>query len=540
MRRWMILFWLMGSGTCILTAAIGTVDSELQRVKETYRRLFLHAPEQSDTLQADFVRIPPETELSDQVVVELHQRYPVDRQKVEACLAAQRADGSWPDIDYADTKRLGWEPKQHAERVLELARVYRTPGSEWKDSEQVRQALHRAMNYWFTRRPRCLNWWYNEIGVPKTLGAAFLLLEEELTDEERQAAIDVMKAARFRMTGQNKVWLAGNVLVRALLQDDRELVQAARDTIASEICLGRTEGIQPDWSFHQHGPQQQFGNYGLSYLSGMAFYARLFHDTSFAFSLPQQNILHALVDEGYRWVVWQRHMDVSALGRQFFHHAQLHKAYGVAFAAADLGLDGFPKQGNPLVGHKHFGCSDYTVHRCPDWMATVKMSSSRVIGTELVNEDNLKGYYMGDGATFFYRRGDEYLDVFPFWDWRKVPGVTAYEDRAPMPVMRSARQNNRSGNVGGLGDGRQGMTAMELDRDGLKGVKAWLFAEKFVVCLGAAVRSDSGCLSTAAGRDGGEGISSVGAGSVLRGAGGRGMVRPSFGGISGGLSVGRG
>ncbi|MDD6750136.1 MAG: hypothetical protein PUF28_09995, partial [bacterium] len=65
MRRWMILFWLMGSGTCILTAATGTVDSELQRVKETYRRLFLHAPEQSDTLQADFVRIPPETELSD-------------------------------------------------------------------------------------------------------------------------------------------------------------------------------------------------------------------------------------------------------------------------------------------------------------------------------------------------------------------------------------------------------------------------------------------------------------------------------------------
>ena len=109
-----------------------------------------------------------------------------------------------------------------------------------------------------------------------------------------------------------------------------------------------------------------------------------------------------------------------------------------------------------------------------------------------------------------------------------------------MPVMRSARQNNRSGNVGGLGDGRQGMTAMELDRDGLKGVKAWLFAEKFVVCLGAAVRSDSGCLSTAAGRDGGEGISSVGAGGVLRGAGGRGVAGLSCGGMAGGWPVGRG
>ena len=140
-------------------------------------------------------------------------------------------------------------------------------------------------------------------------------------------------------------------------------------------------------------------------------------------------ILRSLVHEGYRWIVWNRHMDVSALGRQLFHHAQLHKAYGLAFAAADLEMEGFPRQGNPLVGHKHFGCSDYTVHRSREWMATVKMSSQRVVGTELINEDNLLGYYLGDGATFYYRRGDEYLDVFLLWDWRKVPGVTTSIDQ---------------------------------------------------------------------------------------------------------------
>lgn len=47
-------------------------------------------------------------------------------------------------------------------------------------------------------------------------------------------------------------------------------------------------------------------------------------------------------------------------------------------------------------------------------MSSVKMASRRVIGTELVNEDNLKGYYLGDGATYYYVRGDEYLEVFPF------------------------------------------------------------------------------------------------------------------------------
>lgn len=169
--------------------------------------------------------------MSDQVVVELHQRYPFDVDKIQGYLALLDEDGAWSDIDYADTKRSGWEPKRHAERILEMAKLYYTPGTRLYQAPQVMASLHRALGFWLSRRPRCLNWWYNEIGVPKTLGAAFVLLERELTAEEKEGAIEVMKAARFRMTGQNKVWLAGNVLIRALLQDDPELVQAARDTI---------------------------------------------------------------------------------------------------------------------------------------------------------------------------------------------------------------------------------------------------------------------------------------------------------------------
>jgi len=39
--------------------------------------------------------------------------------------------------------------------------------------------------------------------------------------------------------------------------------------------------------------------------------------------------------------------------------------------------------------------------------------------------------------------------------------------------------------------GLRGMTAMELDRDGLHAFKSWLFTEDFVVCLGTGLRSDS-------------------------------------------------
>lgn len=477
--------------------ARATDGNELRQVKANYKSILVPSADQPDSLLADLIKIAPETEMSDQAVVELHQRYPFDLKKIDTFLTLMLADGSWSDINYADTKRSGWEPKLHAERILELAKLYYSPTTCYYQSEKIKKAVHAALNYWFTAKPKCLNWWYNQIGVPKTLGAAFILLEEQLTDEEKAAAIAVMENAKFGMTGQNKVWLAGNVLIRALLQNDEELVGVARNVIASEIVLGRTEGIKDDWSFHQHGPQQQFGNYGLSFVSGMSFFCRLFRGTAYEFESTQMDILTDLINKGYRWVIWNRYMDVSSLGRQLFHHAQIHKAYSLAFAAADLGIGGFPVVGNTLTGHKHFDDSDYTVHRSKDWMASVKMASNRVIGTELVNEDNLKGYYMADGATYYYVRGDEYLDVFPFWDWRKIPGITSYEDTDSIPKIGGTRSGNNSDLVGGLSNGTCGMTAMELNRDGLKAYKAWLFTKEYVLCLGAGIQSDSAlCVTT--------------------------------------------
>ena len=48
-----------------------------------------------------------------------------------------------------------------------------------------------------------------------------------------------MGNAKFGMTGQNKVWLAGNIMMRALLQNDAELVKIARDTIVFRNCNGK-------------------------------------------------------------------------------------------------------------------------------------------------------------------------------------------------------------------------------------------------------------------------------------------------------------
>lgn len=48
---------------------------ELQRIKENYTRSLVAYNEEPADLIALLTAIPPETELSDQVIAELHQRY---------------------------------------------------------------------------------------------------------------------------------------------------------------------------------------------------------------------------------------------------------------------------------------------------------------------------------------------------------------------------------------------------------------------------------------------------------------------------------
>jgi chondroitin AC lyase len=485
---------------------------EIDQLKKNYVRLILNQDEKEQSLISVLETKPKETIVSDEMVVELMNKYPVTSSETKHLLQTNQADGSWSDIDYKSQDRSGWSPKKHIERILILARSYRSPQSSYYLSVEIENVIHRALKYWTTTKPVAPNWWHNSIGVPKNLGAALLLFEDKLSPEEKKACLEVMKNSKFGMTGQNKVWLAGNVLVTALLENDLQTAKNARDVIASEIIIGDQEGIQSDNSFHQHGPQQQFGNYGLAFISSMSFYAGVFANTSFQFDAAQLNILSNLINRGFRYVIWNGFMDINTLGRQVFNQSQVNKTFNVGFSSLRLSevdsnncrkyevlvKDNFEKKEGKtsFKGLYHFVRSDLTVNRCADWMTSVKMSSNRVIGMEAGNSENLKGYYLADGATYTYVNGDEYLNIFPCWDWRKIPGVTCYEKTTPIPVLTFDGYRNKRDFVGNVSDDNVGLTAMDLNRDGLSAKKAWLFTDEFVLCLGAGINTDSNYVVT--------------------------------------------
>lgn len=66
--------------------------------------------------------------------------------------------------------------KIHAERISELVKLYNSDQTSYYRSSEVEAVIHKALNYWFTAKPVCLNWWYNQIGIPKTLGTVLSCL----------------------------------------------------------------------------------------------------------------------------------------------------------------------------------------------------------------------------------------------------------------------------------------------------------------------------------------------------------------------------
>jgi len=426
---------------------------------------------------------------------------------LENIIHTQVSDGSWKDIDYNDQALSNWAPTNHVSRLLYLSRAYITPASKFYQQKSVSEVLHRGLNYWFQKKPVCRNWWYNQIGVPRFMGLIFLFIENELTEKEKSEAITVLNNAGFRMTGQNKVWLAGNVMLKALLMNDENLTKTARDTIASEIFITSKEGIQADYSFHQHGPQQQFGNYGLAFISSMAYYANVFGGSTLTFSPAQMSILRDYLFEGENWVVWKGYMDVSACNRQLFKQAQAGKAMTLCVAANQLKqVDSqYVERYNDLLKRnlqqngilekpmaKHFWRSDLTVFRGAKSYISVRACSPRVKGTEFTNNENKKGHFISDGSTIFLRNGDEYNDIFPVWDWNKLPGVTAPLLDSIKPDPKKDDYRNPNPFVGGLTHNGSGISAFHLSRNGIDGKKSWFYNKGILVCLGADITSDSG------------------------------------------------
>ena len=106
----------------------------------------------------------------------------------------------------------------------------------------------------------------------------------------------------------------------------------------------------------------------------------------------------------------------------------------------------------------------------------IRTWSNRTFNSECVNAENTLGGQLADGAAYTHVIGDEYYDIFPAWDWQKVPGVLATADAMDRPCayerlggrafVGGVHVNRDAGTLGASSVG--GVVAMDFRRSGAK------------------------------------------------------------------------
>jgi chondroitin AC lyase len=430
---------------------------------------------------------------------------------------SMKADGSWVDIDYSDQARSLWHPRDHLQRLLVMAKAVRLA-----HDEALKRKTLAGVDFWLAHDLRNPNWWWNEIGAPQLLGETSLVMKEDLSEAQRKSVIQIMSRGVWKKwTGQNLVWGVTNQIVRGCLEESEELVAEGYQRLYDEIRIvpAALEGIQADYSFHQHGPQFYSGGYGQAFAQDTARFTSFAWDTKFQISPDKLDVLEHYLLDGEAWMIRGDTFDHSATGREITRKgkaAVTHSwtsgpvtppgaAYTMATAVHLLSSHELPRKAEldafasrlrgdatsvELVGNKHFWDSDYMSHRRAGYFASVRMFSDRLLNTETINDEGRKSQHLADGCCLIYRSGYEYRNIFPVWDWTKIPGTTAEQGTLDVEPHAIGTRGKTSF-VGGASDGTCGMAAMDLERGKLKAHKAWMFFDDAIVCLGAGI----GCTS---------------------------------------------
>jgi chondroitin AC lyase len=442
--------------------------------------------------------------ISDRLRSEWTERVIVQN-RVQELIGAMDDEGRWAEIDYDNDARTHWSPSRHTRQLSDLAEVYRV-----QRDVGVRDAVLRGLQFWADSDPQSDNWWWNCIDTPRNLSKVLLLMGDVVSSDLMEKAAQIVRRSSFKRTGANLTNEASNLMVLACALRDESLLRESIAYLTQEIrIVPGEEGIQPDHSFYQHGPQLQISSYAQVFMLDATHKAVLLEGTSFALSDEKIAILSTFVREGQQWFSWGYQVDYHAMGRSVGRVGVSNRGTGFAvicdrmekvdaehvetyrnFAARVRG--DLPRGETGPKGNRHFYRSDVMVHRPGAFYTSVRMHSTRTYACEVrTNRENLKGYHLSDGAYFLMQSGNEYYDIQPVWDWRKLPGVTYRDTDDSFPYGRDAKQAGNTDFVGGVSDGLVGMAVMDYAKEDVRAHKAYFFFEDGFVCLGAGIESQT-------------------------------------------------
>ena len=436
---------------------------------------------------------------------------PANSARVQELIRTIRPDGSWPGINYKDTSRTGFQHSIHLENMFTLARAYRKEGNADYLNPEVKKTVSAALDFWIAHDFICENWWWNEMGTPNWMINTLLVLDTALTPRERTEGVRI--ASRASLTGFGAraggdfVPIAGMVCKQGLFQNNDSILQHAIEVMTDQVVITTARGINPDMGFHHRTDNvTSIHTYGTNYVNAFSYWAVKTAGTRYALPGKALNLLIDYYIDGIsKCMAYGIYSDAGAQNRDLSRRGALEAA-GTDIPENLLSASGYRKKEleylvavrkgtmrPTLTWDRYYWHSSYFAHQRKPYYASVRMYSLRQNNMEEpYNEEGLRMHHLADGSNFISRTGREYFEVFPVWDWQKIPGTTVVQ-RAELPPPKEIARKGLTAFVGAASDGQFGVCAFDFKsvHDPLTARKAWFFFDREWVCLGNSIRSEA-------------------------------------------------
>ncbi|ATL48910.1 hypothetical protein COR50_18015 [Chitinophaga caeni] len=451
-------------------------------------------------------------QIVDQLPIEEGGIQNIDRTASYA-LSQMTPGGAFKNIDYNNKRRANWPVTDHLKYLQALSLAYTLPASKYYRQTGLEAKIIASLKDWNDKNPICPNWFPNEIRGPQLMGQILLILklhDIKVPADIQSGLIEKMQRGdMYKQTGANKLDVALHYIYEAVITRNEELMNKAAQQCYEPIEFTREEGLQYDYTFFQHGPQLQIAAYGMTFIRGEYRAAAFLNNTRWAIPAEKKEMLSRYFKQVYLNTTRGPYNDFNTTGREFSRIGSLKKGLStIGYIIRDAALVSLedssfyelvkqklqgskaPSFKTPTM-HRHFWIGDYTLYHCPAYLFSVRTNSVRTGRTEIINSENLLGRTNSDGATNIQRRGDEYYNIFPLWEWDKIPGVTCRDYVADTISKARIGGLGTTAFVGGLSDSLYGHSVYTQNFDDVRAQKAYFFVKDAVVCLGTGISSNS-------------------------------------------------
>ncbi len=418
----------------------------------------------------------------------------------------------WTDINYADRTMGSWDTYNHMSRISEMISAFGK--DRLQNDKEYLERIYSALDYWFHHDFIASNWWHNEIAMSMVVTSILFKMDGIIDEKHRQKALEILKRGTFmfnksalRWTGANLMWGVTNTIKYGVLTDDIDIVRMAIDRASSAVFISKSgqEGIQPDYSYFQHGPRLYSGGYGCVMLSEVAALEAQLSGTGFELSNEKRGIIAGMILDGLRYMTHRGVYDYACTGRNF-SRAPIDASTNFLHILEKL--PDYPRldelvayrksieEKTAFEGTKYFQDTHMLCHHTKGMYFGVKFEASNIHGTEHCNEEAILSKNLAYGTNYvIMRTGEEYRAISPVWDFAKVPGTTAYyeDDYALYEDNPGALQWVKclqSSHSGGKQDGDLAVIYEQAVHEDMSLYVADFAIPGGLICLGTGLRCD--------------------------------------------------